>query len=70
MRKEFKNKYCLYIQFQVYCNFKTGATEVMHDTEVLTDVLHCHDPGVTLATNSSKTFCQVATRRTSPTSMG
>jgi len=31
--------------FQVYCNFKTGATEVMHDTEVLTDVEHCHDPG-------------------------
>jgi len=31
--------------FQVYCNFNTGATEVMHDTEVLTDVLHCHDPG-------------------------
>jgi len=31
--------------FQVYCNFKTGATEVMHDTEDLTDVEHCHDPG-------------------------
>merc|ERR1711934_1064177 len=31
--------------FQVYCNFNTGATEVMHDTEVLTDVEHCHDPG-------------------------
>merc|ERR1711936_268602 len=31
--------------FQVYCNFKTGATEVMHDTEDLTEVEHCHDPG-------------------------
>merc|ERR1712037_793422 len=31
--------------FQVHCNFKTGATEVMHDTEDLTDVEHCHDPG-------------------------
>jgi len=31
--------------FQVYCNFTTGATEVMHNTEVLTEVDHCHDPG-------------------------
>merc|ERR1719341_23125 len=31
--------------FQVYCNFTTGATEVMHDTEKLSDVVHCHDPG-------------------------
>merc|ERR1711971_1107059 len=31
--------------FQVHCNFTTGATEVMHDTEKLTDVEHCHDPG-------------------------
>merc|ERR1711962_152871 len=31
--------------FQVYCNFTTGATEVLHDTEILTEVVHCHDPG-------------------------
>jgi len=31
--------------FQVHCDFTTGATEVMHDTEKLTDVEHCHDPG-------------------------
>jgi len=31
--------------FQVHCNFTTGATEVLHDTEKLTDVEHCHDPG-------------------------
>jgi len=31
--------------FQVHCNFTTGATEVMHDTEKLTNVEHCHDPG-------------------------
>ena len=32
-------------KIQVYCNFTTGATEVLHDTEVLTEVEHCHDPG-------------------------
>merc|ERR1719264_1958602 len=31
--------------FQVHCNFTTGATEVMHDTEKLSSVEHCHDPG-------------------------
>ena len=31
--------------FQVYCNFDTGATEVLHDSENLTVVDHCHDPG-------------------------
>ena len=33
--------------FQVYCNFETGATEVIHDSENLTVVEHCHDPGKT-----------------------
>ena len=32
-------------KIQVYCNFTTGATEVLHDTEVLIEVEHCHDPG-------------------------
>ena len=32
-------------KIKVYCNFTTGATEVLHDTEVLTEVEHCHDPG-------------------------
>ena len=31
--------------FQVFCNFETGATEVLHDSENLTVVNHCHDPG-------------------------
>ena len=31
--------------FQVYCNFETGATEVLHDSENLTVVDHCHEPG-------------------------
>ena len=31
--------------FQVYCNFDTGATEVLHDSENLTVIDHCHDPG-------------------------
>ena len=31
--------------FQVFCNFETGATEVLHDSENLTVVDHCHDPG-------------------------
>jgi len=31
--------------FQVYCNFSTGATEVMHDSESENEVGHCHDPG-------------------------
>ena len=32
----------------MHCDFTTGATEVMHDTEKLTDVEHCHDPGLTI----------------------
>lgn len=31
--------------FQVFCNFTTGATEVLHDAGNLTPVEHCHDPG-------------------------
>ena len=31
--------------FQVFCNFTSGSTEVLHDTETLTEVEHCHDPG-------------------------
>jgi len=31
--------------FQVYCNFSTGATELMHNTEKMFEVEHCHDPG-------------------------
>jgi len=31
--------------FEVYCNFTTGATEVLHDSENETEVEHCHDPG-------------------------
>ena len=31
--------------FQVYCNFDTGATEILHDSENLTVIDHCHDPG-------------------------
>jgi len=31
--------------FQVFCNFTSGATEVLHDTDYLTEVEHCHDPG-------------------------
>ena len=31
--------------FQVFCNFTSGSTEVLHDSETLTEVEHCHDPG-------------------------
>merc|ERR1711892_1464367 len=31
--------------FQVYCNFSTGATELMHNTEKMFEVEQCHDPG-------------------------
>ena len=31
--------------FQVFCNFDEGTTEVMHDSETVTEVQHCHDPG-------------------------
>ena len=36
------------MKLQVYCNFTTGATEVMHNTEVLTGVDHCREPGAVL----------------------
>ena len=31
--------------FQVFCNFTAGSTEILHDSETLTEVEHCHDPG-------------------------
>jgi len=31
--------------FQVFCNFTSGSTEILHDTENATEVEHCHDPG-------------------------
>ena len=31
--------------FQVFCNFETGSTEILHDSENLTVVDHCHEPG-------------------------
>jgi len=31
--------------FQVFCDFSTGATEVMHNSEDETEVEHCHDAG-------------------------
>ena len=32
--------------FQVFCNFTTGATEVLHDAGNLTPVDHCRGPGL------------------------
>merc|ERR1712235_188839 len=31
--------------FKVFCNFTAGTTEIYHNTEILTEVDHCHDPG-------------------------
>merc|ERR1712126_453467 len=31
--------------FEVFCNFTSGSTEILHDSEMLTEVEHCHDPG-------------------------
>jgi len=31
--------------FMVFCNFTEGTTELYHNTESLTEVEHCHDPG-------------------------
>ena len=45
-------KHKMTFKIQVYCNFTTGATEVLHDTEILTEVEHCHDPGEAIPLDS------------------
>ena len=32
--------------YYMYANANIGFTEILHDSETLTDVEHCHDPGL------------------------
>ncbi len=44
----------------VYCNMATGSTEILHDTELKTDLGHCANPGCySKAVNYNATMRQI-----------